>query len=206
MSPGQMKTLVAIAATSVPTKISATLADRLARKNNLSGKFKNFWDEILKEDGIESFIVGEVFQQRNADCVPQYFGDQFNNWLLVPDKDKEIIVDTEAVRNLKEYRLPKIMNDTTIQKNAGSTPMSMEEYWLTRYLLIINPELGKQLLGYELKQDGTVYIMHVKKADGTVVAVDLGWSGGEWCSSALRFGGDGGWSEGSIFLSFATAM
>ena len=206
MSPGQMKTLVAIATTSVPTKISATLADRLARNNNLSGKFKKFWDEILKEDGIESFIVGEVFQHRNSDCVPQYFGDQFNNWIWVPEKDKEIIIDTEAVRKLNEYRLPKNMNDTSIQKNAKSTPMSMEEYWLTRYLLIINPELGKQLLGYELKQDGTVYIMHVKKADGSVVAVSLRWSDGVWLSTANRFGGGRGWDEGHIFLSSATAL
>ena len=206
MSAGQMKTLGAISLTSVPTKISATLADRLGRNGNLSGRLKKFWDEILKEDGIESFIVGEVFQHRNADCIPQYFGDQFNNWLWVPEKHKEIIVDTDAVRKLKEYRLPKKMNDTTIQKNAESKPMSMDEYWLIRYLLIVNPELGKQLLGYELKQDGTVYIMHVVKPDGSVVAVRLGWDDAEWYSLADRFGGGNDWYEGSVFLSSATAV
>ena len=206
MSAGQMKTLGSISLTSVPTKISATLADRLGRNGNLSGRFKKFWDEILKEDGIESFIVGEVFQHRNADCVPQYFGDQFSSWLWVPEKHKEIIIDTDAVRKLKEYRLPKNMNDTNIQKNANSKPMSMDEYWLVRYLLIVSPELGKQLLEYELKQDGTVYIMHVQKPDGSVVTVGLDWSDAGWDSRAGRFDGDRDWNGGGIFLSSDTAL
>jgi hypothetical protein len=206
MSAGQMKTLGAISLTSVSTKISAQLAERLGRNGNLSGRLKKFWDDILKEDGIESFIVGEVFQHRNANCVPQYFSDQFNVWLWVPQKHKEIIIDTEAVRKLNEYRLPENMYDTTIEKNANSKPMSMEEYWMTRYLLIVNPELGKQLLGYQLKQDGTVYIMHVTMADGSVVAVLLRCNDAEWYSDADRFDDGGDWSEGSIFLSSATAL
>gem|GEM_PF-5814156 len=98
------------------------------------------------------------------------------------------------------------MNDTTIQKNTNSKPMSLEEYWLIRYLLIVNPELGKQLLGYELKQDGTVYIMHVTMTDGSVVAVYLFWYDARWRSGADRFDDGNDWGEGSVFLSSVTAL
>jgi hypothetical protein len=136
-------------------------------------------------DTIGSFIVGIVFQHRNSVCVPQWFSENFREWLWKRYKERTITIDLTP-RKLNEYCLPKNMNDSTIQKNAKSTPMSIEEYWLIRYLLIANPELGKQLLGYELKKDGPVYIMHLNFDDGTVVATNFYWDIDEWNSDVLN--------------------
>src|SRR5690242_14652214 len=103
---------------------------------------KKLLDSWFKKDTAEtpadSFIVGVVFQHRNSACVPQWFSDNFRDMVWKPSKERTIKIDRTS-RKTNEYRLPKNMDDSTIQKNAKSTPMSIEEYWLMRYLLIINP-------------------------------------------------------------------
>ena len=170
---------------------------------NLISLIDTWFKKDQEGQADDSFIVGVLFQHRNSACIPQWFSDNFRDWMWKPCKERTIKID-QTPRKLNEYRLPKNMNDSTIQKNAKSTPMSIEEYWLIRYLLIINPELGKQVLGYEVNKD-SAYIIHVKLADGSVVAVRLYWRVGGWNSPASRFDVDD-WYEGYFFLSSATAL
>lgn len=172
-------------------------------EENIKKLFDSWFQKDTAETPADSFIVGVVFQHRNSACIPQWFSDNFRDMVWKPSKERTIKIDRTS-RKVNEYRLPKNMNDSTIQKNAKSTPMSIEEYWLVRYLFIINPELGKQVLEYELSKSN-YYIMHVRLDDGSVVAVGLRWGGDEWDSDAGRFDDDGDWVEGRIFLSFATA-
>ena len=130
-----------------------------------------FIEKVLgKKSGEETFVVGEVFQHRNSNLVPQYFGDNFKDWLWLPAKERKISINAFGKNILKEYVLPKNMNDTSIQNANNSLPMEEDQFWAILYLLIINPKLGKKIIKYELRKD-KFYIFHVKLASGRVVAV-----------------------------------
>lgn len=164
-----------------------------------------FIKEVLKKDSKTiTFIVGEVFKHRNKDCVPQYHGTNFQNWMWTLAKEKVVAISAFGKNNLKEYVLSRNMNDTTIQSNANSTPISEDQFWAILYLLIINQKLGKKFLKYELRKD-KVYIFHVKLASGKVVAVDVFWAGGEWVVNARGFAYGGLRDGGNVFLFPATA-
>jgi hypothetical protein len=163
-----------------------------------------FIEKVLgKKSGEQSFIVGQVFQHRNAGLVPQYFGDNFKTWLWEPAQTKEVSINAFGKNNLKEYFLPKNMNDTAIQNTNSSVPMGEDQFWAMLYLLVVNPKLGKKILKYELRKD-KVYIFHVKLASGKVVAVDVRWYDDEWYFGARDFDGNGWWSGGYVFLFPAT--
>lgn len=163
-----------------------------------------FIEEVLKrKSSVASFTVGEVFQHRTEGLVPQYFGDNFKNWLLIPAQAKVISIGAFGKNNLKEYVLPKNMNDTAIQNANSSTPMEENQFWAMLYLLIVNPKLGKKILKYELRKD-KVYIFHVKLASGKVVAVSVHWSDDKWHFYAGVFDYGVWWFEGNVFLFPAT--
>ncbi len=123
--------------------------------------------------GLESFIVGDVFRHRDETCVPQYHGSNAKDWIFTPNAKVKIAIK-QKLPKLSEYILPKDMNDSDIQSNAKSTPMDEETFLLVLYLLIIKPELGKKILGYELRKDRW-YLFHVKLSSGKVVAVNAFW-------------------------------
>lgn len=150
-----------------------------------------------------SFIVGKVFQHRAEDCVPQYHWDGFVN-LLLNEAREQVISVGKAIKNISEYVLPENMNDTSIQNKAQSIPIEWKSFWATLYCLIIEPELGKKMFNYELKKD-KVYILHVRKRSGEVVAFDVRWRGVEWRLSAYGFGTRDWWYDGSVFLFPATS-
>lgn len=159
-----------------------------------------FIEKVLgKKSGEQSFIVGQVFQHRNSGLVPQYFGDNFKSWLWEPALMKVVSINSFGKNILKEYVLPKNMNDTAIQQANISTPMEEDQFWVMLYLIVINPKLGKKILKYELRKD-KVYIFHVKLASGKVVAVDVYWYGGEWRLDAVDFGRVAWWRGGCVFL------
>ncbi|MCX6752787.1 MAG: hypothetical protein NTW62_00355 [Candidatus Nomurabacteria bacterium] len=159
-------------------------------------------EEVLGKKSGESFVVGQVFQHRNKDLVPQYFGDNFKNWMWAPAQSRTIVVDVFRGVTPKEYILPKNMNDTAIQNANTSVPMEEDTFWAMHYLLIINPKLGKKILKYELRKDKW-YIFHVKLASGKVVAVHVRWGVDEWGCIADDFDNNT-WNEGNVFLSLAT--
>lgn len=171
-------------------------------KADYSQKAK-FIEEVLGKKSGESFVVGQVFQHRNKDLVPQYHGDNFKNWLWAPAQSKTIAVDVFRGRAIEEYVLPKSMNDTAIQNVNASVPMEEDTFWAMLYLFIINPKLGKKILKCELRKDKW-YICHVKLASGKVVAVSVCWDGDEWGCGASEFGCDYPWSGGDVFFSLAT--
>ncbi len=63
MLAGQMKSLAAIAVTTIPTKLSKSLAEKLEKNNNLANRFKKFWQDIQKEDAGESDFTSELFEK-----------------------------------------------------------------------------------------------------------------------------------------------
>jgi hypothetical protein len=165
---------------------------------------KEFIEKVLVKGTIkEIFVVGEVFQHRNENLIPQYFGDNFRNWLWASAQTKLVIIDAFGKKNskeyLKEYVLDKDMNNFAIQSTNKSTPMSEHKFWAMLFLLIINPKLGKKILKYEL-QKGKVYIFHIKLASGRVVAVDMNWNSGEWLFGAYFLGHEYPWKKSNIFL------
>lgn len=164
-----------------------------------------FIEKVLgKKSGEQSFVVGEVFHHRNKALVPQYFRHSFRNWLWFPAETKVVSINAFGRNILKEYVLPKNMNDTTIQSEANSTPTGEDQFWAMLYLLIINPKLGKKILKYELRKD-KVYIFHVKPASGgKVIVVSVEWCGDEWSFNAGDFDYIDCWYKDNVFLFFAT--
>lgn len=159
-----------------------------------------FIEEVLKrKSSVKTFVVGQVFQHRAKGLVPQYFWDNFKNLLWSPAQTKVVSINAFGKNNLKEYVLPKNMDDTTIQNNASFTPMKEDQFWAMMYLLIVKPKLGKKILKYVLRKD-KAYIFHVKLASGKVVAVGVYWDGGEWSFDAVDFDCVGLWNRGSVFL------
>lgn len=163
----------------------------------------DFIEKVLgKKSGEETFVIGKVFQHRNSSLVPQYFGDNFKNWLWLPAQEKTVPVNAFGKNVLKDYVLPKNMNDTAIQNANNSIPIGEDAFWAMLYLLIVNPKLGKKILKYELRKD-KVYIFHVQLAD-RVVAVLVDWRDDEWVLSADVFDYVDPWDAGRVFLSPAT--
>lgn len=152
---------------------------------------------------MSSFRIGDVFGHRNSSMVPQYHGDNFKSWFWAPNQNRTITIPSNMPK-LVDYTLPKNMNDTGIQNATKSTPMDEDTFWVVLYLLIIKPELGKELLGYELTKSN-YYIFHVKMSDGTVRAVNVGWDDVEWYCYASSFDRGYDWRQGLVFVRFATA-
>ncbi len=152
---------------------------------------------------IISFKVSEVFGDRNPNLVPQYFGDRYRNEIFIPNQNKVLTIP-KTMSKLVDYKLPKNINDTAIQTETKSIPMDEDSFLIVLYLLIIKPEIGKELLGYTFKQYGTRYLFHVKMVDGTVRTVDVAWNVGVWRCGGNLFDVRGGWSAGLVFLHFAT--
>lgn len=151
---------------------------------------------------LVSFRIGDVFGHRVYGLVPQRHGDNFTNLFFVPSKNKTITIPF-SMSKLTDYVLPRNMTDTEIQNTIKSTPMDEDMFWAVLYLLIIKPELGKELLGYELTKL-SYYIFHVKMTDGTVRVVIVGWRGDEWHFIANAFSNSKRWDTGDVFVRFAT--
>ena len=147
----------------------------------------------------ESFIVGQVFQHRNKNLIPQFFGNDFKNWLWISAQEKRVFINVFEKNNLKEYVLLKNMNNTTIQRINNSIPMKEDQFWVILYLLIINPKLGKKILKYKLLKD-KFYVFHLKLNSRKVIALGVGWNGDEWFLDAFDFHGLGLWMEDYDFV------
>jgi len=129
--------------------------------------------------------ISDFFGHRIEGQVSQCMSDTFLTEVFNPCKDMEIILPI-----LNEYVLPKNMSDSKIQENTSSKSMSLEEYYLARYILLI---LGKA-------DKSKVYIFHVQTGD-SVIAHRLLLENNEWLSFACSFGFGRDYIGGSIFVS-----
>jgi hypothetical protein len=126
----------------------------------------------------ESFIVGEIFQHRNKNLMPIFFGENAINFLLVPAKTRVIFIRDFLKNKLKYYVLPKDMNANEIKNVIISNPMEENNFWIILFF-VKNPEIGKKFLKYEIRKD-KVYIFHIKLASGNIVILSLSWGDYEW--------------------------
>ena len=110
-------------------------------------------------------------------------------------KEKVLPKLTDEVTDLelKEYVLPKLMNDTEIQKKYNSTPIDVKYF--------------ASILQKTLKDENKFYIFHVKLKNNSVVAVGASWfaDGREWFLRAYGLDCDGLWNDGNCFFSPETA-
>ena len=172
--------------------IALTSADSVAF-NNVIAFINN--DMRLNVITDQHFIVGDVFRHRGGEgYTPMYIWEGAQNLLFTPNKERVIAIN-KTIGKLRDYPLTENMNDSKIQKKAKSTPMSEEEYFLAKFLVIVKPELGKEVLGYTL-DTSKHYLFHVKLSSGKVVALGLGWYGGGWDVGGCAVGADGGLGRG----------
>ncbi len=152
-----------------------------------------------------AFRVGDIFRHRAEKGDRRlWLSDNTQNWIVKPNLERVVPVRIDLGK-LSDYRLPKSMNDSAIQiatNNPGC--MDLDTFFCVAYLLIFQPKLAKEVLGYELKKDAW-YLFHVELADGTKVAMDLDGRGDEWNFCASAFGDDDTWPEGRVLLFFATS-
>ncbi len=154
---------------------------------------------------INGFVVEQIFRHRAEKGDRRlYFGDQFKAWCVAPYLKHTVAIRTD-LGAVSEFRLPRNMNDSTIQSEAGNPGfMDIDTFFLLWFMLIFNPELGKQVLGYEIRKEKW-YLCHVELPGSVRVAVRVFWDDGGWRFGADAFDDGGDWRGGYILLSFATA-
>jgi hypothetical protein len=132
-----------------------------------------FYQEAVvnKRPWIKSFVVGEIFKHKTGK-IPIYIKKNFQNWLLSRQAARTTSIDCLGKQLIKEYLLPEAMRDLEIQEKSGSKPMTEDQLWVVLFLLIIEPELGKKILKYEIMKDKN-YIFHVELASKQLIAVTL---------------------------------
>ncbi len=137
---------------------------------------------------LKSFIVGEKFGHRVPGQVAQWMSDTFQKYHNLY-KDMVIAIP-DVLPTLERYVLPSNMDDTTIQQNTKSKPMTWAQYSLAKYILLYGGQAVK----------GEVYIFHVQVGN-EVLAFDLDWDDGEWYSSDFSFDDGSDWFAGGLFVS-----
>lgn len=149
-----------------------------------------------------AFTVGEVFRHRAEKGYRRlWLSDNTQNWVILPNLKKVIPIRTDLGK-LSEYQLPNNMNDSSIQTNSGNPGlMELEVFLCVMYLLIFQPQLAEQVLGYKLRKDKW-YLFHVM-VNVSLVAFNVHWNGVEWHFGAYAFDRGDAWLAGRSFLSFA---
>jgi hypothetical protein len=158
-------------------------------ENSIS--FFEEWEALIEEykryENIAYVTVGEVFRHNEKNCTLMSFSDRYRDGVISQVKKKAIPVSFDGIAPLKEYVIQEDTNDRLIQTKTESTPMSIKKFLLVKYALLVEPELGKQYLGYELSKDNN-YLFHVKLDDGTVLTILLYRSCSHWAFDAFPFG------------------
>ncbi|MFA6524504.1 MAG: hypothetical protein WC264_01520 [Candidatus Paceibacterota bacterium] len=150
----------------------------------------------------ETFVVGDVFQNRKENPTLMFFGDNFYNLVLIPSKTKIIPISSFNKNKLKEYCLSENMNDVAIQNANSSTFFKEDQFWAILYLLIINPILGSEVLGYGL-QKNEKYIFHVELSNFKA-AVSIHYVNDQCCFNVFDFNMITHWYVGHYFLFLST--
>lgn len=142
-------------------------------------------------------IIGEAFKYKDgSNGLPLQFQNQMFRKNFLDEPEKTIIL------NQKEQKLSchvilyeKRIND--IVKEINSAPMSKERFLATVHLLINDPAMGKEILGYELKDD-LKYAFFVKRS-GKIYLNLLEKKGCRWDLYANE-------AESYIFLELGSAV
>jgi hypothetical protein len=120
--------------------------------------------------------------------VPQYHGHLFYKRVLLPYEGKFVSTNDFPRNSLKEFPLLKrpLYHDE-LQEITHDQPMSQKAFLALAYMLVIDPELGKRVLNYELKKEqlgGNKYEMYyfqVMLDDLTVpVMIQIRWVVDRW--------------------------
>jgi hypothetical protein len=148
----------------------------------------------------ETFRVGEVFKSGIDTGILQKHEGRIP-WMLKQAKGKKLTVPY-FMDNLKEYVLSKDMHNRAIKTKTTSLPMNENLFWIVLYLLVIKPDLGKQLLGYQLESG--LYIFHAIVAGKTLAPSVMFSKGAGYFLDAEDFDSFMPWSKSAIFLYFST--
>lgn len=171
---------------------SAGLTSELAQKiiTSKDNKLAKKVIEFLKMQSETRVKISDYFGHGIAGQIPQYMSDSFLVNVFIPYKDMEITLP-KILPTLNEYVLPNRMSDSKIQENTSSKPMSLEEYYLSIYILIILNKADKS----------KAYIFHVQ-VKNRVLVLRLSWNGHKWSNSdPWSFDGGDGWVAGGVFVS-----
>lgn len=166
-------------------------------------QFRDKVEEVVSQ--IEKFfIVGDVFRHCGGKgYAPMYIWKDAQNLLFTPNKDHRIDINN-TIGKLRGYTLLTNMNDSNIQKNAKSIPISKDEFFLVLFLLIVNTKLGKEVLGYKL-DTSKCYLFYVQIACEKLVTVSLFPGNDEWNVDCLDFNLNDAWLADAVLLYFGTA-
>jgi hypothetical protein len=152
------------------------------------------------------FIVGEIFQHKNykTSNIPFLFGNDYFKEFWASAQFRKISVSVVGKNILKGCDVSDGMNSIKILDANGSSPMNEDQFWATLFLLTIEPKLGKKILKYKLQFHGNkVYIFHINKDSGNVIAVRIGKLGDHWC---LDGSNDGDFGIGTVVCFLSPTM
>lgn len=125
----------------------------------------------------EEFVVGQKFQHRKKDetGIQTYIWDSFRDRVLNPMRDRKVKLSKN--RKLDKLRLLKDRHDTEMQAEVGHKPFKVAEFLPMLWSMLSEQKNGEE--GF-LLTNGCANIFHVELEDGSVVAVNAYWGGGEW--------------------------
>ncbi len=137
--------------------------ETLLRSN--SKQIKTFINLVEDEAQRKSFTVGEIFKQGP---FTKYYDDIFEK-SLENAKDDDFSFNP-SVENFKSYIWKgRNLKDSQIEEELSNKGfMTERQYWILMYILIINPELRKNIFSGELIK-GKFYISHIKLVSGKTV-------------------------------------
>ncbi len=153
----------------------------------------------MSKDLKSSFVVGQVFCHNNPDGVMQYHRPNFVTTILAPCREKVIAINFDGITLDWEYRLPCAMTDRELRETTDSMPMTLDEFWLILYALIIEPNLGKEYLKYELTKK-KYYIFQFVSDTGMWFSAYVAWIDNAWRLGSPIVNEEDTWEEGKILI------
>ncbi len=189
----------------------AQKSEEAFKKNDII--FFKFFEELLHMQDAQldkfydrhfqiSFVIKNTFKHRDSlTKTVQYLTDNFDDLFYQPYKEKTIVIPTRMF-SLKELTMSNRMDDTTTQKTISANPMSINIFWSVLYLLIIEPELGVELLNYQLLKTGFVYCFYIE-FKGKFYVCECDWREGLWYLDAYEFNTSPNFRSSSYILLYA---
>ncbi|MEI8130766.1 MAG: hypothetical protein WCG55_04670 [bacterium] len=160
---------------------------------------------VVNRYGPEAFQLGVLFSQKTSDGLNQYCIDTilkksngeernfyFENTFLCDKYAKmkiDVSPDCNHPRKVEEYVLTENMNDMQLEKNVEFPTLTILDYLFYYIILVAMPELGKKYLGYELKKDGTIYLIQVTDESNMTMKVSHRVKDNAWYSDAYHVNG-----------------
>ncbi len=159
---------------------------------------------MVKKPDLGTFIVGQVFQQRGEGLVQQRYQPNFKNLIWEHAQGRTVEINAFG-KYLKEYIPEDNLTDTRIEHKTNSDCMSEDAFWALMYVLIIKPEMGKEMFKYELNKSSNYFFlvrMGSKSTFYKAFHVHLRWSArdSEWVFDASSFNSSAQITWGHVYL------